>query len=95
MVVLAMAETGADLVEEDLLLAEAEALIEVGIAEIGQCTKLPVATAEKSAKCLSDPQTVSPSTAAIVLKKWEMAADPIQGDLMTEIVHLRRRVDRI
>ena len=66
--------------EEDLLLVGVEASTGVETEEIDQCIRPLAATAEKSVKCLLDPQTVNLSTAAIVLKKWEMAAEVMPQD---------------
>lgn len=71
MAVLAVAEAEVALVEDDLL--------STVTAAHAKCLKLHAATAEKSARFLSDPQTVSLFTAVIVLKRWEMEEDLIQG----------------
>jgi hypothetical protein len=77
---LTAAETVVDLVEEDLHLAEAEALIVAETVETGQCSKLFAVTAAKSAKFLLGPQTASLFTVVTVLKKWVMAEEVMPQD---------------
>jgi len=55
--------------EEDLLLAKAEASIEVETEETDQCTKPFAATAEKSVRCLLGLQTANLFTAVTALRK--------------------------
>jgi hypothetical protein len=88
--VLAGVETEVVLGEEDLLLVEAGVETEV----TGLCSTLPAAIVENLVRYLSGPQTANRFIAAIVLKKWEMAAGKREG-LMTGPVLLRLKADRI
>lgn len=81
---LTAAEIGADLVEEDLHLAEAEVLIGVEIGATGLCLRLFAATAAKNVKFLLGPQTANLFTAANVLKKWVMAEEVIPQETILE-----------
>lgn len=53
----------------EVLSAEAGALTEAETGETGRCLKPPAATAERTVKYLSDPQTANLFTAVTVLKK--------------------------
>lgn len=78
---------------EGRVLAEAEASTGVKAVETDQCLQLPVATVEKSVKCLLGLQTANRFIAVSVLKR--KTAVPIHVDLMTEVVLLRHKVESI
>jgi len=86
-------------VVEGEVLAEAEDLLLAGAeAETDRCIAPPAAIAERNAKFLFNPQTVNLCTVVIVLRKWAVEATgrlPIDPDLTTDPVLLRRRADPI
>ncbi len=96
-----VAEISADVI---LVVAVVEVLAGVGVlgAEIParvKCLVPPVATAEKNARFLSNPQMENRFIAVNVLKRWvdEVIADSLltDQDLMIDHVHPRLKVARI